>query len=122
MRRNVFQEMYSSTVALRNRVPEAVTAQKDLPAGGMVPIPRPTVRASGYGNWASVFSRQIGSSVVETEYYFQRSDEPLTPEEIERRAQRDFEAATQTSHGTKAGYVFLGTVYTGTEQLIPGAA
>lgn len=120
MRRSTFLETYSATVALRARVPEALTQPKDeIPFGGDIPD-RPTVRHTGYGNWAIAFSRERGSNEVLSEFYYQRTEAPLTPQQIEDMAEQDFLASSQTQHGSKAGFVFLGATFVGAEKLVPG--
>lgn len=119
IQRSTFLQIYSQTVSMRAKVPDALTAPKDVIPGEHQIVDRTTVRARGYGNWAVVFSRQIGGSAVEMEFYLQRTDVPLTPEQLEQMAQADFEASTQQLHGTKRGYMFLGASYTGTERMTP---
>lgn len=117
--RSAFLQLYSSTRSVRANVQEAMNAPKTEPAGGL-PIPeRESVRATGYGQWAVVFSRPIGSSEVERLFYFQRSNEPLTPEEVEQRARADFEASAVDEHGSMYRNIIEGVAYTGTEKLTP---
>ena len=118
-RRDVFLQMYASTLAARNRIGDAMQAPKDIPAGGLDIVQRPSVRATGYGNWSVIFSRPIGSSDLETLFYYQRSDEPLTPEEVEARAREDFEASATDVHGSQYRNTIEGIMFTGTELLIP---
>lgn len=119
--RSVFLQMYSSTRAARSQIGEAMQSPKNLPGGGLTPVPRETVRASGFGNWAIVFARGIGQTEVERLFYFQRSNQPLTPQEIENLAREDFENSAADEHGSMFRNVIEGVVFTGVEELIPTA-
>lgn len=118
-RRDVFLQMYSATRASRARVGDAMQAPYDVPGGGLDIVDRPSIRARGYGNWSVVFSRPVGSSDIESLFYFQRSNEPLTPAELEARAREDFEASAGDTHGSMYRNVVEGVMFVGTERLIP---
>lgn len=115
----MFQQMYSQALAARAQIADALTAPKDQPGGGLTPVTRSTVRASGYGNWVSLFHRPVGSSEVERFYYLAKSNRPLTPMEAEAKAIEDFETAAQDEHGTVYRSVIEGAIFTGVEQYIP---
>lgn len=96
-----------------------MNAPKDLPGGGLPDFDRQTTRPGGYGNWAVLFHRPIGTSELEQGFYFVRSDEPLTPQEVEDRVRADFEASATDLHGTVYRHVLEGAMFTGVERLVP---
>jgi hypothetical protein len=120
MDRTAFLRLYSQTRSLRANVQAAMNAPKDQPAGGLPAIPRDTVRATGYGNWATVYVREIGSPYVEPLYHLIRSQSPLTPQEVEDQVIAAFEEYVTDKHGTLQGHFVEGVSYTGTELFTPG--
>ena len=65
------------------------------------------------------FTRPIGGGDLQAELYFQRSSEPLTPQQLEDMAEADIINSASTVGGTKYGYRFITAQYLGTERLIP---
>jgi hypothetical protein len=119
IRTTVFQQQYAATIALRAAVPDAINAPKDTPSGGLKPVPRPTTRPGGYLNWSVAFTRPIGSSELETTFHPIRSNEPLTPAELEAVVRQSIEDASAEAHGSFYRYTIEGVVWTGTEELVP---
>lgn len=117
--RTVFLQLYSQTRAIREQTAEAMAAPKNIPAGGLTIPERASVRATGYGQWARIYSRPVGGTEVEPLYYFVRSDVPLTPQEVEDRARADFEANAIDEHGSMFNNVISGVAFTGIERLVP---
>jgi hypothetical protein len=111
--------MYGATRAIRAGTLEAMNLPKSQPIPEQYIVQRPTRLATGYGHWANVMVRPIGSSNIEPHYYFTRSNTPLTPEEVERRALADFEASAVDVHGSMYRYVIEGASFTGIERLTP---
>lgn len=119
MRRNTFQVLYSQTRAIRQNVPSAIEAPKDkVPEADDIDA-RSYRHGKGYLNWATVFVRAPGTNDVEPYFHAIRSEEPLTPGETEQRAEAAIMDAIQQAHGSLEGYVFHGSLYTGTERLVP---
>ena len=119
MRRETYYRLYSEIRELRSRVPAAMQAPKDqIPGYGDV-VASSRRHGQGYINWAIVYVRTPGSSEILPMHHAIRTDNPLTPEEVEQQATSSIQNAIQQAHGSLEGHVFLGTQYTGTERLQP---
>lgn len=117
--RQSFFRLYGETLSLRQAVGSAMEAPKDRIPDATDINTRSLRHGQGYLQWATVFIRQPGQTDTEPIFHAIRSDNPLTPAEVEMQAQQVVQNATQQAHGTLAGYVFQGAVYTGTERLLP---
>lgn len=119
MGRQAFLRLYSQTLALRSKVPNALDWDVNLKPDATVIGQRDTTRGRGYLTWLSVATREVGSTEVEGQYFVIRTNEPLSPQEAMDQAQAGFIQQQQQGHGSARGRVWVGATYTGTEQLNP---
>lgn len=117
--RETFLSLFSSTIAARTKVANALDYDVDQLPDASVLTNRESVRSRGYITWLTVYTRQEGDRFVDTEFFAVHSRAPLTPQEAFTRAQSGFEQNAQTEHGTRAGQVFVGATYSGTWRMVP---
>lgn len=118
--RSVFLQMYSAARVARGNVIDALDAPKDQPAGGLDIPERPATVPTGYLNWGIAFTRPVGSSDLERTFHPFRTNEPLTPGEVEDMIRQQIEESAAELHGTFARYTVEAVAYTGTEKLVRG--
>jgi hypothetical protein len=116
--RSTFLQIYSGVRYARGNIPEAMGAPKDIPGGGLTIPDRPSSVASGYLHAGVAFTRPIGSGEVERSIHLVRSNELLTPQEVEDKIREQIEESASQAHGTFSRYTIEGISFTGTEQLI----
>lgn len=115
-----FQQMYSSAIASRENVQQAIQAPRDVPGGGLDIVPRPTFYGGERYLYAGVSdTRRIGASDVEHGIHLISSRDLLTPAEVEDAIREQIEKSAAESHGTFAHYTIEGITFTGIERLIP---
>lgn len=117
-----FQQMYAGSRAARDNVQLAINAPKDEPGGGLSIPERPSVVASGYLHAAAAFTRPTGGSEVERTIHLVRSNDILTPAQVEDLVRAQIEDSATESHGTFAHYTIEGITFTGIEHLVQTAA
>lgn len=117
--RDTFLSLFSSTIAARTRVANALDYDVDQLPDASVLTERESVRSRGYITWLTVYTREQGDRFVDTEFFAVHSRAPITPAEAFQRAQEGFETNAQTEHGTRAGQVFVGATYSGTWRMVP---
>lgn len=113
-----FQQMYAGTRQARENVQEAINAPKDEPGGGLSIPERPSVVATGFLHAAAAFTRPTGASEVERTIHLVRSNEVLTPAQVEDLVREQIEQSATESHGTFAHYTVEGITFTGVQRLI----
>ena len=117
--RDTFLSLFSSTIAARTKVADALDYATDQLPDASVMTDRESVRSRGYITWLTVYSRTQGDRFVDTEFFAVHSREPITPEDAFTRAQEGFETNAQQAHGTRSGQVFVGASYSGTWRMVP---
>lgn len=119
VRTYTFQQQYSQIRQARGNVPAAMAAPKTEPGGGLPVPPRQVTRPGGYLNWGVGFVRVIGTSAVDMTIHAIRSQQLLTPQEVENRIRQMIEDSAQESHGTFENHTIEGVVFTGVQELVP---
>ena len=118
IRRNTFQQIFSGISQARDQVPEAMGAPKGEPGGGLDVPERPATVASGYLHAGVAFTRPIGMGGVEQTVHLIRSNDLLTPQQVEDAIRAQIEASAEDLHGTFARYTIEGISFTGVEKLV----
>lgn len=114
IRRQDYLRMYAQTIASRATLSQALSHPKtDLPTPDMIKPRRSTVKR-GYLSWVQIYTRPTGGAGLDEQRWAIRSDEPLTPEEAERRAGM---AIAQNPYDYETTIVGIG--YIGTQELSP---
>jgi hypothetical protein len=116
--RATFFEIYSGVRYAREQIPEAMGAPKDIPGGGLEVSTRGARVASGYLHAGVSFTRPIGGVDVERGIHLFRSDELLTPQQVEDLIRSQIEESAMEAHGTFTGMTIEGISFTGVQQLI----
>jgi hypothetical protein len=116
--RGTFLQIYSGISQARDQITAAMGAPKDLPGGGLDIPERPATVASGYLHAGVAFTRPIGAGDVEQTIHLVRSNDLLTPQQVEDAIRAQIEASAEDLHGTFARYTIEGISFTGVEKLV----
>lgn len=114
MRRQDYLRLYSQTRSLRDQASEAIQAPKDIIAGGLTPVERTTVKATGYGHWVGIYQRSRNGSDFYHTPFLVKSSRPITPAEAEQRAMDYLQTAPD-----EYDRVTLGVGFMGVEHFVP---
>lgn len=120
--RQTFLRLYSETLAARNKVGNALDYDITQLPDGTVMTDRQSRYSRGYLTWLTIYSREQGTSDIETQFFAVHSRQPLTPEQAMLKAQEGFETSAAQAHGTLQGQVFVGSTYSGTWRMVPRTA
>jgi hypothetical protein len=96
-----------------------LNAPKDLPFGGLTPVPREATRPGAYLYSTVSLTRLPGTLDVERGVHMFRSVDELSPQEVEDRTIQQVNDSSQEAHGTFAGMIIEAVSFTGVQQLIP---
>jgi hypothetical protein len=118
VRKYTFQQTYAATRQARGNVPQALVAPRDEPGGGLSIPERPATVPGGYLNAGISATRAIGASDVEVNVHLFRTNELLTPAEVEDYIRAQIEESNWEKYFGGSPFTIESVAFTGVQKLI----